>query len=168
MQKSLRLAIVGLALLVAAPAAAAAPQTILVKFEQPARGAAVVEALGDDAVGRTATRVEIVRVGPGESVAARVAAYERRAEVVYAEPNHEVHALTINAPNDPQFSSEWAFATADALGGWTLYPGAYGDAGGALLAVVDTGVQASHPDLVGQVRTDLGAICLNLAPCVPG
>src|SRR5438105_7003718 len=95
--------------LVFAPSAAAATPTILVKFKQPAGEAARIEALGDDAVGQTATRVSIVRLSPGESAAARIAAYGRRADVVYAEPNARVHALGLDPPNDPDFSSQWAF-----------------------------------------------------------
>jgi len=154
--------------LVFAPSAAAATPTILVKFKQPAGAATRIEALGDDAVGQTANRVSIVRLAPGESAAARIAAYDKRPDVVYAEPNAQVHALALSAPNDPSFSSQWAFDVTSVLGGWALYPGAYGATGGAPLAVVDTGVSAAHPDLTGRVRTDLGASCLNLTPCFAG
>jgi serine protease len=154
--------------LVLAPSAAAATPTILVKFKQPAGAATRIQALGDDAVGQTANRVSIVRLAPGESAAARITAYDKRADVVYAEPNAQVHALGLSAPNDPSFSSQWAFDATDALAGWGLYPGAYGATGGAPIAVVDTGVSAAHPDLTGRVRTDLGASCLNLTPCVSG
>jgi len=154
-------------LTVAGPARAATP-TILVKFKQPSAAANRIEALGDDAVGQTANRVSIVRLRAGESAAARIAAYSERADVLYAEPNARVQALALDPPNDPYFSSQWAFDVTGALGGWSLYPGAFGATGGAPLAVVDTGVSAAHPDLTGRVRTDLGATCLYPSPCTAG
>src|SRR4051794_18178619 len=66
--------------LVVTPSAAAATPSILVKFKQPATAAGRIEALGDDAVGQTANRVSIVRLAPGESAAARIAAYDKRAD----------------------------------------------------------------------------------------
>src|SRR5436309_13785913 len=141
-----RLVVAILALVFAPSAAGAAPTTILVKFRQPAGSAAKIEALGDDALSRTANGVSVVRIAPGESAGARIAAYERRADVVYAEPNGRVYALALTPPNDPDFPSQWAFAATGALDGWALYPGAYGATGGALLAVVDTGVSATHLD----------------------
>jgi thermitase len=164
-----RLALAAAALLVCAPPArAATPLTLLVKFRQRASAAAHVEALGDDAVGQTANRVSVVRVGAGVSVVARLATYRARPDVLYAEPNYRVHTLALDPPNDPDYGQQWGLVTAAAVAGWTLYPGAYGATDGAALAVVDTGVQASHPDLVGRVRTDLGATCVKLTPCVAG
>jgi subtilisin family serine protease len=154
--------------LVFAPSAAAATPTILVKFKQPAAAATRIDALGDDAVGQTANRVSIVRPAHGKSAAARIAAYDKRADVVYAEPNAEMHALGLSPPNDPFFSLQWAFDVTDALDGWALYPGAYGATGGAPLAIVDTGVQATHEDLSGRVSTGLGASCVNATPCIAG
>src|SRR5947207_8705177 len=95
-----RLVVAILALVFAPSAAAAAPTTILVKFRQPGGSAAKIEALGDHALSRTANGVSVVRIAPGESAGARIAAYERRADVVYAEPNGRVYALALNAPND--------------------------------------------------------------------
>src|SRR5436190_580431 len=163
-----RLAVAILALVFVPSAAAAAPTTILVKFRHPAGSAAKIEAPGDAAPGRTANGVSVVQLTPGESRPAAIAAYQARTDVAYAEPNGRVQALALNTPNDPYFSDQWAFAVIGALAGWALYPGAYGPSTGVPLAVVDTGVDATHPDLAGRVRTDLGASCLNLTPCVAG
>ena len=163
-----RLVVAILALVFAPSAAAAAPTTILVKFRQPSGSAAKIEALGDDALGRTANGVSVVQLAPDESRAAGIAAYEARADVEYAEPNGRVHAQALNAPNDTYFSDQWALAVTGALAGWSLYPGTYAASAGAPLAVVDSGVEATHPDLAGRVRTDLGASCLNATPCVAG
>ena len=82
-------------LTLASPARAATP-TILVKFKQPATAATRIKALGDDAVGQTANRVSIVRPAHGESVAARIAAYDKRADVLYAERNAQMHAFSLH------------------------------------------------------------------------
>ena len=79
-----RLVVAILALVFAPSAAAAAPTTILVKFRQPAGSAAKIEATTRSA--GPANGVSVVRIAPGESAGARIAAYERRADVVYAEP----------------------------------------------------------------------------------
>ena len=68
-----------LTLALAAPATAATGPTILVKFKQPANGAARVAASGDGFVRETAGKVAVVDPGPGESVADAVAAYRREA-----------------------------------------------------------------------------------------
>src|SRR2546423_6348061 len=165
---SRRLILATLAFVTLASPARAATPTILVKFRQPAAAAARIQALGDEVIGQTANRVSIVRLSPRESSAARIAAYARRSDVAYAEPNGRVEALALTPPSDPWFPSQWAFAVTGALDGWALYPGAYGATGGSPIAVVDTGVLAAHPDLAGRVRTDLGASCLNLNPCSSG
>ena len=166
MPRSLSLA--ALALLTTAGPARAVDSTILVKFSHPSRAAAKVAAEGDTAVARTATQASVVRIGAGDSVAARLAVYNARPDVVYAEPNGPVHALGLADPNDTSFAAQWGFAAANAVGGWSVYPGSYSATGGAMLAVVDTGVQADHEDLVGRVRTDLGASCLHSLPCATG
>src|SRR2546423_1393013 len=162
-----RSTLVAVALLVCAPAAHASEQTILVRFKSPATGATKADALGDDAVGQTANRVAIIRVRAGATLSGRLAAYRRRDDVVYAELNRTVHALALDPPNDPRFGEQWALDTTNAVAGWSLYPGAYGVAAGVPLAVVDTGVDSSHPDLAGQVLTNRGATCLTSDPRFP-
>src|SRR5690242_16916967 len=162
--RRLALALFVLACAVPAPAAAG---TILVKFAQPSRAALKVAAAGDRAAGETANRVSVVRLSPGESVSAGVAAYNSRPDVVYAEPNYRMHALDLAPPDDPAYEldGQWGLTTISALAAWSIYPGAYSSSGGVPIAVVDTGVQADHEDLAGRVRTDLGATCALDDPC---
>jgi subtilisin family serine protease len=102
----------------------------------------------------------LVKLPPGESVAAAVNAFERHADVLYAQPNYVYHAAAI--PSDPFFGTLWALhnlgqpvdgvsgtddADIDAPEAWSLTTGS--DA--VKVAVVDTGVEYDHPDLAGNI-----------------
>jgi subtilisin family serine protease len=50
------------------------------------------------------------------------------------------------APNDPGYVKEWGLASAGAPGAWRYSTGA-----GITVAVIDTGVDAAHEDLTGQI-----------------
>jgi thermitase len=155
-----------LALACAAPAAAASGPTILVKFKQPAGASARVAALGDDVVGQTAGKVEVIDPAPGESVEDAVADYRARPDVAYAEPNRARYLLDLTAPDDPDYSNQWALSTIDALGGWSLFPSTFAPATGAPIGIVDTGVDGSHEDLSGRLAAS-SAVCLG-GTCTSG
>src|SRR5581483_6718518 len=135
--------------------------TILVKFAPQADAAHAVSAAGDEVVGRTETRVEIVKVKAGASLDAKLAEYNARPDVEFAEPNYIAYTSVVGTPNDPSYGQQWALSKIQAPQGWSIYPGSYGVAGGAKVAVVDTGVQSTHPDLQGQVDTADGGNCVN-------
>lgn len=65
--------------------------------------------------------------------------------VLWAEPNYRVGAFA--DPNDPLFTSEWALPKIHAPQAWEQ---TRGDSG-VVVAVIDTGVDLSHPDLVNQL-----------------
>jgi thermitase len=102
----------------------------------------------------------LVKLPPGESVAAAVRAFEQHADVLYAQPNYVYHADAI--PSDPFFGTLWALhnagqpvdgvsgtddADVDAPEAWSITTGS--DA--VKVAVVDTGVEYDHPDLAGNI-----------------
>jgi len=70
-----------------------------------------------------------------------------RSEVEYAEPDATAHAFATT--NDPYFTngSQWYLSKMQVPAAWDLNTGAPG----VVVAVLDTGVRASHPDLAGKV-----------------
>lgn len=113
--------------------------------------------LGDQTVGELKTRVKIVKVKRGFTIDQMLSLYRSLPGVVYAEPNYLARGH-LAAPNDYFFPAQWALAKIQALDGWGIYPGAYGVNTGAPIAIVDTGVDPSHPDFGGRVTN--GASCL--------
>jgi subtilisin family serine protease len=102
----------------------------------------------------------LVKLPPGQSVAAAAGAFEQHADVLYAQPNYVYHSDAI--PSDPFFDTLWGLnntgqpvdgvsgtddADIDASEAWSLTTGS--DA--VKVAVVDTGVEYDHPDLAGNI-----------------
>ena len=160
MIRRLSLAAVLAALACAAPALAAASPTILVKFASPAGASAKVAALGDDVTGRTVGDVQVVDPRPGESMAAALARYRARPDVLYAEPNRVFQLFDLSAPSDPGYVDQWALPAISALGGWSVFPGTFSPSPSVPVGIVDTGVDATHPDLSARV-SGLSATCLS-------
>ncbi|MEE8416065.1 MAG: S8 family peptidase [Desulfobacterales bacterium] len=111
--------------------------------------------------------VEHVRL-PGEmTVAQAVKLFRNDPNVAYAEPNYYYHLDII--PNDKDFGLLWgmnntgqnvngtvgtADADIDAPEAWDITTGA----GSVVVAVIDSGVDGSHPDLSGNLWTNPGEI----------
>ena len=131
--------------------------TILVKFKI-GNAQAQVAAAGDRVVGQTKTRVLIVEVH-GRTLDQALMGYALRPDVQYAEPNF-IASAALDSPNDPSYASQWALSKINALGGWSTYPGSFVAGGGPTIAIVDSGVDSSHPDLAdGRVLISSGANC---------
>jgi subtilisin family serine protease len=61
----------------------------------------------------------------------------------YVEPDYIATAATTLTPNDPNFSSQWHLASINAPSAWSITTGA----AGAPIAIIDSGVDSTHPDL---------------------
>ncbi len=116
------------------------------------------------AVGELKTKVKIVKVPKLWTVDQTLAFYRSLPNVAYAEPNAIADQHALATPNDYYYPQQWALARIKAFDGWAAYPGTWGPAG-APIAVIDTGVDGTHPDLAGQVQA--GATCLT-GVCVAG
>lgn len=70
---------------------------------------------------------------------------QKNPHIKYVEPNITLHANYI--PNDPSFPNQWSLPKIQAPDGWDITQGN----SSIKIAIVDTGVQANHPDLSGKV-----------------
>lgn len=104
-----------------------------------------------------------VRLADGVSVPQALAAFRSSPFVDYASPNYTLH-LT-RTPNDPRFGEQWGWhntgqstgtpdADVDAPEAWDVATGS----SNTVVAVIDTGVDYNHPDLVGNIWTNPGEV----------
>ena len=91
-----------------------------------------------------ALRLHVVAVAT-EQLATVLANYQGDPQVQSVEINQTRQSETL--PSDPFYSSQWALPKI----GWDQVFGAITPAGSARVALLDTGVDASHPELAGKV-----------------
>ena len=130
---------------------------ILVRFKAGVSASAaadVVSTLGMS-VNRTYRIAPLYRVElqAGDSLATKLADLRNDPNVLYAEPDYILRADRI--PNDPMFPIQWGLKNDGTLGGtagadvsadeaWSMATGSRD----IVIAVIDTGVDYTHPDLV--------------------
>ena len=81
-----------------------------------------------------------MRVRPGADLPALIADLSANPDVVFVEPNH-VRTM-MRTPNDPVITQQWALRDIHAYEAWDITTG-----GDVTIALLDTGVSPSHPDL---------------------
>jgi subtilisin family serine protease len=133
-----------------APDAVAADSTrVLVRFDQAATAATVAAAEQLAGAGHSEPLPELdlraIEVGPGEA-ADTVEALERLAGVAWAEPDPPTRADALY-PATPLWTAQWGPAKIRAPEAWGVTTGA----SSVVVAVLDTGVDAGHPDLADAV-----------------
>ena len=125
------------------------PGEVIVKWRDAAAGPEVAEERGLTVVAELGTAgaplPELVST-EGRPVEAVIAELSADPAVEYAEPNYVVQLAAPIAVNDPQTSGQYSLDKMRVRDAWSLEQGGTG-----VVAVLDTGVMASHPDLVGRV-----------------
>lgn len=156
---------------------------ILVKFHPGADTTAALAAAGATVLYRI-PRIDVwvLRLSGGRSIIEAAKTLQQRQDVWYAEPNYLalvpetsrpgsdptglLPALkpptTALTPNDPAYPAKlWGLVKINAASAWDVTTGG----SNVVIAVLDTGVDATHPDLSGKVLT--GANCLS-GTCISG
>ena len=93
--------------------------------------------------------VEIDNCGK-ENVLAAIEMLMQRDDVLYAGPDY-VLTLCSETPDDTYYEEQWAHETIDLLDAWEVTTGS--DA--VMVGVIDSGIEATHPDLVGRVNVSI-------------
>ena len=124
------------------------PNLVLSPDAQPTKPTLVLgdrlRALGANAarpLGATTYRVGFQHQRSGEALARELAGLP---EVVYAEPNYG--RTILRTPSDPLFGQQWHLSNIQAPAAWERTTGT-----SILVAVLDTGVSPTHPDLQGRI-----------------
>lgn len=102
----------------------------------------------------------------GVNVAQGLAYYQSQVYVRYAQPDYVVSLS--KTPNDPSFSQQWGLNNTGQSGGtpnadisapeaWNISTGS----GRTIVAVIDSGVDYTHPDLAANIWTNRGEIAGN-------
>jgi subtilisin family serine protease len=99
--------------------------------------------------------VHRVKLPDGMAVHDALDLFRQDPQVEFAEPNYYRHIRA--TPNDTNYASLWGLPKINAPGGWDVST----DCGSAVVAVIDTGVDYTHPDLAANIWTNTDEIAAN-------
>ncbi len=88
----------------------------------------------------------LIALAPGQSVAAALPMLRALYGVAAADPSRVYGAN--RTPNDPSTNSQYALASVSAFAGWEYE---VGNSSRVTIAVIDTGIDGTHPDLTGKL-----------------
>ena len=144
------------------------PNEVLVKFKPftlHAKSQSVLSSMGMQTVKHyKLVDVYLVRTSPGYRVKDAIEKLKKNPYVRYAEPNYLWRAYA-TFPNDPDFALQWGLHNTGQTGGtvdadidapeaWDVETGE----SNVVIAVIDTGVDYTHEDLVANIWTNEGEI----------
>ncbi len=109
--------------------AAHAPKEILVKF-------------------KNLPKINLIKIAENNDLYKIIAAYNARPDVEFAEPNYLYKTAII--PDDKEFAKQWYLQKIKAPEAWYFI----NKAPQKVIAIIDTGIQISHPDLVANIWTN--------------
>jgi subtilisin family serine protease len=135
---------------------------LIVKYKSGIRSASssrLQGTLGTSKIkGMPLLNAEQVRLPVGLTIKDAITLYMQDPDVEYAEPNY-IRSVRSTFPNDPLFSTQWALNNRLVPGAdmhmpqaWDLVSGN----SGFVIAVIDTGIDYTHPDLAGNIWSNPG------------
>jgi thermitase len=130
--------------------AAPVPDQLVIHFDPAStvqERAAYIQQIGGT-VNSSIDALNTVTVNVPQSVAAKP--LPESPLVKTSEPDYYVVALDMPPMNDPQYAQQWALPVIGAANGWSSLPA---NPPTITVAVVDSGICANHPDLVGRIVT---------------
>jgi subtilisin family serine protease len=139
----------------AKPGEAVAPDELIVRFKNGASARSIIPNYLPGAQIEALGRLNTYRVKNGFNISSTASNnLARHGLVEYVEPNRIRHTM-LATPNDPMYSSQWPLQTLQALQAWGVLPNSYltstaaGNGTGRIkVAVLDTGVDCTHPDFI--------------------
>ena len=93
--------------------------------------------------------VDVVAV-PSDHVDAAVASYRRQPGVRYVE--RDSTAQLLSEPDDPRLSQQYALERISMLMGWERYGRDFLSRSGAVVAVIDSGIDGTHAEFSGRIK----------------
>ncbi|NTU81134.1 MAG: peptidase S8 [Chloroflexales bacterium] len=158
----------------ATDATSAVPGQYLVQFTpgtSEAERAALIEAEGGRIVEQlTAIDVALIEFPQLESTTDAqiatdlVASLSQETDIRYIEPNTTYNSLSESyTPNDPLLSQQYAWGLIGAYEGWAVTRGS----ADVVIAIIDSGVQLSHPDLSARLLSGYDFVDHDSAPDDP-
>jgi len=108
--------------------------------------------------GMALLNAEQVKLPAGLSVRDAITLYMQDPDVEFAEPNY-IRSVRSTFPNDPLFSAQWALSNRLVPGADMHMPQAWdiiSGNSGLVIAVIDTGIDYTHPDLAGNIWSNPG------------
>lgn len=96
-----------------------------------------------------------LRLQPHVDVRHVIALLEMQPSVIFAEPDYVAHIIA--TPNDTRFNQQWGLTKINAPAAWNMVTGSEE----VVVAVIDSGIDLNHPDLVTQLWRNPGEIAGN-------
>jgi subtilisin family serine protease len=126
---------------------------VLVKFkERYKERAALHKSMGVNKVKENKKLgFEKVKIPSGKTIKEVIKNYTDSGAVEYAEPNYIYNAF--KTPDDTDYPKQWGLEKIDAPEGWDITTG-----GGAVIAVIDSGIAYNHPDLAANIWANTGEV----------